>query len=60
MSQNEKESAGLTFYQSLILSLAKNPDITNKTDQSALAIAMHINDVAARIIQVIHQDEESK
>ncbi len=51
--------AGLTFYQSLILSLSQNPDITKK-DNSALDIAFHINDVAKRIIQVMSQDEKSE
>lgn len=64
MNQSEKESMlkfqpvypsdinrGLTFHQSLILNLSRNPDITNKKDQSAGAIARHINDVADRIIE---------
>ena len=49
---------GLTFYQSLILSLARNPDVTNKKDQSALAIAMHIKDVADRVIEQMSKDGE--
>lgn len=69
MTQNEKESVlksmrvypsteiyddkGLTFYQSLILNLSRNPDITNKKDQSESSIAHHIKAVADKLIELM-------
>jgi len=53
---NEDEvgsNQGLNFYQSLILSLAKNEQITGKREVNAMSTALYITDVANQIIKVM-------
>ena len=57
---NSTISTGLTFYQSLILSLSKNEHITGKRDQTATSTASYITEVANRVIEEMSKDKEEK